>query len=452
MPDPASFQGTNFYDTTATSADGDLEMNIGKRRARRKIWLTSVICLTLSGVRPASARPVLAQAATPQSAQTPAVARPVGTIKSISGNTITLTPDSGSDVIVQVQDGAKLVRIAPGQKDLKDATPIQLADIQPGDRILVRGKLGDDGKSVLASSIIAMKKADIAEKQSREREEWQKHGFGGLVNSVEASTSTITVALPSVDEKKTVAVHLSKDTITRRYAPDSVKFDDARPAPLEQIKPGDQLRARGTRSSDGTEFTADEIVSGTFRNIAGTISALDASAGTITVQDLSSKKSITVRITAESQLRKLPQPMAQRIAARLKGTPPDASPAAPAPGSAAPAANGGGAGQSPKANGPPTGNLAPGGSGGMGRSGGGGGTADLQQMISRMPAATLADLQKGDAVMIVATDGGPNSPSTAITLLGGVEPILEASPKGSASTILSPWSLSTGGGGEAATP
>jgi len=69
-----------------------------------------------------------------------------------------------------------------------------------------------------------------------------------------------------------------------------------------------------------------------------------------------------------------------------------------------------------------------------------------------MPAATLADLQKGDAVMVVATEGGANGVATVITLLGGVEPILEASPKSSASTILSPWSLGTGAGGEAATP
>jgi hypothetical protein len=441
--------GSHFYDAAGSSADGDLEMNVSKRRARRIIWLMSAICLILTGVRPAPARPVLAQAATQQSSQAPAAARPVGTIKSISGNTITLTPDSGNDVVVQVQDATKFVRIAPGQKDLKDAAPIQLTDIQPGDRILVRGKLAEDGKSVLASSIIAMKKADIAEKQSREREEWQKHGTAGLVSSVDSAGNTISVSLPAVGEKKAVAIHLSKETVLRRYAPDSVKFDDAKPAPLDQIKPGDQLRARGTRSPDGTEFTADEIVSGTFRNIAGTISALDASAGTITVQDLASKKSVTVRITPESQLRKLPQPMAQRIAARLKGAPPDAIAATQA-GSAAPSANAT-AGQSPKPDAPSSGNSAPGGSGGAGRSGGGG-TADLQQMISRMPAATLADLQKGDAVMIVATEGGPNSPSTAITLLGGVEPILEASPKSSASTILSPWSLSSGGGGEGATP
>jgi hypothetical protein len=422
-------------------------MRICKGIVRRKLRLTSAACLVLS-VPFTFAQPSRAQSAAQPAVQAPATARPVGTIKSISGNTIILTTDAGTNVTVQVQDATKFVRIAPGQKDLKDATPIQMADVQPGDRILVRGKLAEDGNSVIAVSVIAMKKADIADKQTREREEWQKHGFGGLVSSVDAAASTISVSLPSVGEKKTVVVHLSKDTILRRYASDSVKFDNAKPAPLDQIKPGDQLRARGTRSADGAEFAADEIVSGTFRNIAGTISALDASAGTIAVQDLVAKKPVTLKITAESQLRKLPPPMAQRIAMRLKGTPPETQSSAPAPGGSGSAAN---TEQSVKLAGSPPGSPVAGGSGGMGRSGGGG-TGDLQQMIGRMPAATLADLQKGDAVMIVATADAANGVSTVITLLGGVEPILQASPNSSASTILSPWSLNTGGGGEAPTP
>jgi Domain of unknown function (DUF5666) len=407
---------------------------------RRFAWYSAVWVSFCTGIPPLVCA-TEAQAAAAPAAQTQSASRPVGTIKSISGNTITLTTDAGSDVTVQVQDATKLVRIPPGQKDLKDATPIQLADVQPGDRILVRGKLAEDGKSVVAASVIAMKKLDIAEKQAHDREEWQRHGFGGLVNNVDAASGTIGVALPPQGEKKSIAIHLSKDTILRRYALDSVKFDDAKPAPLDQIKPGDQLRARGTRSADGAEFTADEIVSGAFRNIAGTISALDASVGTITVQDLVAKKPVTVRITAESQLRKLPPPMAQRIAARLKGTTPEVPSSATTPS----------AEQTARPSAPPAGGPGTGESGGMGRSGGGG-TADLQQMISRMPAAALADLQKGDAVMVVATEGGANGMSTVITLLGGVEPILEASPRSSASTILSPWSLSSGGGGEAATP
>jgi hypothetical protein len=68
-----------------------------------------------------------------------------------------------------------------------------------------------------------------------------------------------------------------------------------------------------------------------------------------------------------------------------------------------------------------------------------------------MPAVKLAELQKGDAVMIVATGGAQENDVTAITLLGGVEPILQASPAGGASNLLAQWSL--GGapaGGDAA--
>jgi len=66
-------------------------------------------------------------------------------------------------------------------------------------------------------------------------------------------------------------------------------------------------------------------------------------------------------------------------------------------------------------------------------------------MIARMPAATLSDLQKGDAVMVVATQNTGKDSVTVITLLDGVDSILRASPKGGQDMILSPWSL---GGGE----
>ncbi len=413
---------------------------------RRATYLAAVICLSLWAGIGTVAHVAQAQSVPQPSAQSASSARPVGTIKAISGNTITLTTGAGTDVTVLVQDATKLVRIAPGQTGLKDAALIQLQDVQVGDRILVRGKLADDGKTVLATSVIAMKKEDISQKQARDLEEWQKHGAGGLVNTVDPATNAIIVSLPAIGEKKNLTVHLSKDTILRRYAPDSMKFDDAKPAPLDQIKPGDQLRARGSRNADGTELTAVEIVSGTFRNIAGTISAIDSSAGTVTLQDLTTKKRVTVKITAESQLRKLQPQLAQRIAVRLKGTPAEA--ATPAADGAAGPAN---AQQNPNLRGSRTGGPGAGGPDGMGRPAGNG-SPDLQQAINRMPPATLSDLQKGDAVMLVATEGGPGGMPTAITLLGGVEPILQASSNSNASTILSPWSLGSQAGGEVAAP
>jgi hypothetical protein len=355
-----------------------------------------------------------------------AVAKAVGTIKTISGNNLTITSDTGTPMNVTVQDSTRVVRTEPGAKDLKSAAPITLQDLQTGDRVLVRGKTSEDGKSLAASSVIVIKGGDVAAKQRQEREDWQKHGTGGLVTAADAAAGTVTISNSTLAGTKTTLIHVSKDTIIRRYAPNSVKFDDATPGSLDQIKVGDQLRARGTRSADGSELTAEEIVSGTFRNIAGTVISADAANNLLNVQDLATKKPVTLKINPDSQLRTLPPMVAQRIAARLKGGTSEGS-ATGAPGQAPPARAG----------------EAPSGNGGGARSGG-----DFQQMLNHMPAVSLADLQKGTAVMIVATEGSASSQATAVTLLTGVEPILTASPdSGRAAMLLSPWNL---GGADAA--
>jgi Domain of unknown function (DUF5666) len=414
-----------------------------KRRVTRLRLIVVFACQFLGAARGVDARPAepLPQGAQQGAPASNPVTRPVGTIKTINGRTIVLTTDAKADVTIQVQEDARLVRIAPGQTDLKDASPIQLQDLLPGDRILVRGKMAEDGKTVIGTSVIAMKQTDIATKQAHEREEWQRHGVGGLVSGIDAANGTIKISTNALGVAKDMTVQISQQTVLRRYAPNSVKFDDAKPAAIEQIKVGDQLRARGTRSADGAELAADEIVSGTFRNIAGIINAIDASAGTITVMDLVAKKSTTVKVTADTQLRKLAPAMAQRIAMRLKGAPADA----PAGGNAA----GSPAAKLTETSGGAQAGGQVGGQSGAGRTGGAGGAGggDLQQALSRMPAATLADLQKGDAVMIVTTEGTQEGGVTAITLLAGVEPLLEAA---GASTILTPWTMGGAPGGDAA--
>jgi co-chaperonin GroES (HSP10) len=368
-----------------------------------------------------------------QPAQTGVAQQAVGAIKNINGNTIVLKPDTGADVTVLVSDATRIVRVAPGQTDLKNAEPIHLPDLQVGDRILVRGKLSDDSKSITASGVIVMKRSDVDAKQERDRQDWQKRGIGGIVTSVEPGAKTITISVAAPGASKNVIVQVAKDTVLRRYAPDSVQFDDAKPSALDQIRPGDQLRARGARNVDGSEFAAEEIVSGVFRNIAGLLTAVDAAANTVTLNDLLTKKPIVVKISPQSQVVKLPPQVAQGIAARLKGAP---------QGVAGATASSGGA-STPAASQ----NPAQAGAGAAGRQGGA--QADLQQMLSRMPKAALADFQKGDAVMIVSTEGTASGGVTAITLVGGVESILAASPAGGQSMTLAPWNVGGGDAGEA---
>jgi hypothetical protein len=361
-----------------------------------------------------------------------------------------LALDAGTDVTVNVTDTTRMVQVAPGQRDLRAAPAIHVSDLQVGDRIIVRSRASDDPKSITALGIMAMKRTDVDAKKKQDLSDWQKSGVGGLVKAVDPAAGTITIAGPAVaGVAKTTVIHTTKATILRRYAPDSVKFDDAKAAPIEQIKPGDQLRARGEKSADGDEFTAAEIVSGTFRNIAGTIISVDQATKTINVNDLIGKKAMVVKISDESQLKKLSPEMAQRIAMRFRNGGADAAGGGGAGGGNGGAGNGApGAAPAGGANGgggSAAGGSAAGGAGGGGQRGGGaggGGRADFQQLVNRLPAATITDFQKGDAVLAVSTQGTDTGGVTAITLLGGVEPMLAAAAGVSGQAVtLSPWSL-----------
>lgn len=366
-----------------------------------------------------------------QAAGSSAISRQIGAIKSIDGTVITLAPDSGQEQKITVQPTTRIVRIAPGEKDLKNATPIQLQDLQVGDRILVAGKPAEADQPLPASTVVVMKHSDLEARHQQDLQDWQKRGVDGLATAMDATAGTVTISVRS----KSVAIHSSKLTVIRRYAPDSVKFDDAKPSRLAEIHPGDQVRARGERSADGSEVTADEIVSGSFRNIAGTVNSVDASSSTLSVHDLLSKKNVTVKITQDSQLHQLPAEVAQRFATRLRRT-------------AMGGATGASAGSDSAAN---SQTSRPAGAPGVPSPGDGsaarrpGGAPDLQQMLSRMPAVPLNDLHKGDAVIILSTEGTAGV-GTAITLLSGVEPILQAAPNASGASILTPWSLSAPSG------
>jgi hypothetical protein len=215
---------------------------------------------------------------------------------------------------------------------------------------------------------------------------------------------------------KKVEVHTSSATKFRRYAGASVKFEDAKPGTFAQIQAGDQVRVLGTRSDDGTSIQAEIVVSGSFLHLAGTIASIDAAKGTFTLKDLATKKMMTVKVTADSDVRNLPPQAAARFAARTRGEA---------------AGHGGGGNARPAAA---ANTSAPGNGQGRERSAG----MDLSQMLSRLPTETLSDLKVGDAVMVVASQAEPVSSNvTAVTLLSGVEPILAAAPTMS----LSPWNV-----------
>jgi hypothetical protein len=247
----------------------------------------------------------------------------------------------------------------------------------------------------------------------------------GLVKSVDTAGGTIVLTRRVGGAQKTITIHITPSTSLKRYAPGSVRFDEAQTAPITAIQAGDQLRARGTKSADESELTATEVISGSFRNISGTVISTDPTGSTIVVKDLATKKPVTVRIGTETEMRRLDDRTAQFLAARLKG------------GAAGGNSGGGNNGAGRRAD--------AGGNGGGGAPQGGPRGGGLEQVLERANPIQVKDLQKGEAVMLVSTQGA--SDLTAIKLLAGVEPLLEAP---ASQDLLANWSMGSGGAAEAA--
>jgi len=357
--------------------------------------------------------PALGQTATPAAAT-----RFLGSITTINGDTLAVKTDQGDVRQVQVPSTAQLKRIEPGQTDLSKAETIDFSGLAVGDRVLVNLDPNASGATPQALRVIAIKQADVAKKQQAETAAWAQ-GVHGLVKSVDTGSGVIQVNTRAGAVTKLVTVNTAPATTLKRYAPGSVSFSQAQPAPISAIQTGDQIFVLGTKSADGSSVAAQQIVSGSFRSIPGTVVSTDTAASTVTVKDLAAKKTITVRITADTQLRRLDDRVATMIAARLKG------------GQSGTGAAGGSGGQRSFSQG------SGGGQRGFGQAGAGG--ADLETILERAQTVQLSSLQKGEAVMIVATEDSTGV--NAIKLLAGVEPLLEAP---EAQDLLASWSLNQG--------
>lgn len=374
----------------------------------------------------------------------PALKSVIGEVTSIdsASKQVKLKGDDASVYTVTLSDNTSFLRIPPGEKDLKKASKIAFSDVTVGDRALARGPLEEDTKTVAARTVIIMTKGDLAQKHERDRAEWQTRGITGVVTALNAANKEVTITTRGRDPK-TVTIDASAADL-RRYAPDSVRFSDAKPSSFAELQPGDTVRALGDKSEDGTHLKAEEVLSGAFQTIAGTVDSVDPASGEVQITNLQTKKPVVVRTNKDSLLRRLDPVVATMLARRLR---PDSSSAggAVAPGGPAPGRETGGRPEGAAPGGGPGG---PGGfRGGFGGAGGGPGGGDLQQILERMPVLSLAELKKGDAVIVSSSKGPGDSGVTAFAFVAGVEPFLAAAPRTGGQVNLGSWNLDLGGGG-----
>ena len=347
----------------------------------------------------------------------------IGEVKTIdaAAKQITIKTDAGSTVMVALSDKTTYKRLAPGETSLASATDITFADVGEGDRIMARGTVSEDKKSVPALQIIVMTKGDLAKKQDAERSEWRRRGIVGVIAAIKPDTHEITITHRAMGGSQSVVLAVSDKTEMHRYAPDSIKFSDAKESDFNELKVGDQLRALGDRTDDPLRFNPQKIVTGSFRTVGGVVTAVDPATGEIKINELEKKIPLTIVIKQDAVLRRFPP--ASEMGAMMGGF--GRGPGGPG---AAGAPSGGQSGQAPASGqaqpaARPQGAGGPGGPGG-GPGGPGRGGFNINDMLERLPTISLADVKVGDTIIVSSTQGVDPSRLTAISLVAGADTLL----------------------------
>jgi len=338
----------------------------------------------------------------------------IGEVKSIDATAkqLIIKTDAGSTVTVSLGDKTTYKKLAPGETSLTNATDVTFADLAEGDRIMAQGTVATDLKSVPAARIIVMTKGDLAKKADAERAEWRRRGILGVITALKPDTKEITISNRTMAGTQSVVIPISDKTEMRRYAPDSIKFGDAKPSQFSELKVGDQLRALGDRTEDPLRFNPQKVVTGSFRTVGGVVTAIDPATHEIKIHELEKKTPLTIVIKQDAVLRRFPAEFGMGFRPGGGGA------GAPAGGGQAPAGGGqaaqGNAQQRPQGAGGPGGQGGPGGRPGF----------NINDMLERLPTISIADVKVGDTIIVSSTQGVDPTRLTAISLVAGADTLL----------------------------
>ena len=341
----------------------------------------------------------------------------IGEVKTIDAakKQVTIKTDAGSVLTVSTTEKTTYKKLAPGETTLTNAADVTFAELAEGDRIMARGTVAEDKKSVPAVQIIVMTKGDLAKKQEAERLEWRRRGILGVITALKPDTKEITISNRTMVGVQSVVIPVSDKTEMRRYAPDSIKFGDAKPSDFGELKVGDQLRALGDRTEDPLRFNPQKVVTGSFRTVGGVVTAIDPATGEIKINELEKKTPLTIIVKQDAVLRRFPSDIGAMMGGFGRGQGGSGGPGG-APGSGQPAAGQSQAGQGQAGTRPGGG---PGGPGG--RPGGG---FNINDMLERLPVISVADVKVGDTIIVSSTQGVDPTRLTAISLVAGADTLL----------------------------
>jgi hypothetical protein len=289
-----------------------------------------------------------------------------------SAKTISIKTDQNATVAIKASDNTACLRVPAGAQSLDKATTILFDDITTGDRVLARGSKSQDEFAALR--IVVLPREEVSKKRERDLADWRTRGIAGVVKVLNPSTNEINVELRGTTPASLIAINASGSQF-RRYTTAAINFEDTKQSNFGEVAVGDQLRALGEKSADGKSFKAEAVVSGSFKTIGATLTAVDLQSGQISAATLDQKKPIQIATVKELSIRRIPAAAVAAIA------------------------------QKARANNQ---------------------SGEVQQMIDALPVVALSDLKVGDVVSITGIREKDDAHMTAIKLVAGIDAVLRA--------------------------
>lgn len=335
------------------------------------------------------------------SAQTDAAIKPdlvPGDVTAVSAEKLVLQTANGP-LDALLSDKTVYKRVPP--EDPKKPVPSSFAEIGVGDKVVVSGVYASDKKSIPVRTVYLMTKSDISQKQNKELAEWKTRGIKGRVTLVNQQTKEITITTPGLMGAKTIVLTPKDNAEFLRFSQESARFEEAKKSSLVEIAAGDTIEALGDKSEDGATFKAEKILTGAFQLTVGTVTAINVEKGEITLNNIQTKKDVTIVVGKNLLLMKqFPAEAAQRMAMAQ-----------------AMAANGG-------TMRPPQGNQTA--QQNPNQTQGGGGRGSFDDMLERFPNIKITDLKVGEMIAVSNLKTADQARVTAIKLVSGIEPLIKA--------------------------
>jgi|RhiMethySRZTD1v2_1073278.scaffolds.fasta_scaffold01929_20 hypothetical protein len=322
-----------------------------------------------------------------------------------TANKISVKTDAGEIVAVTLDSRTIYLKVPPGQINLDKASKVSLSDVAPNDRVLARGRIAED-KTPLANQVIVMSKADIQQARAQEQAKWRQRGVIGVITAISSGGKLeATAQVRDQGGTKTMTLAFTGNTRFRRYAPDSVDFENTKPGAFADLKVGDQVRALGDKTPDGSRAVIEEIVSGSFLTVSGSVIEANAETGEIKIAQLSNRRPLTISISKNSKVRRVSQQMVALLVEKSLAAATVQQPQA-----------------QPK---PATSPRGP----------------DLQELFEQAPQIPITNVKPGEIIIVSSSKGDDPSKIVAIAMLTGVDPVfnqLQARATASARTASNP--------------